>query len=82
MSMVPPIEVDTDRIANGKYHKLKEQIHRARTWQTVQRAIDAINCDLMMSPAMVEELLEYAQKRIVVVSEAMVVVKRRVRTEG
>ena len=69
--MVPPIEVDTDRIANGKYHKLKEQIHRARTWQTIQRAVDSINCDLLMSPSMVDELLDYAERRIMVVRQQM-----------
>lgn len=65
--MVPPIEVDSDAIANAKYQKLRDQIHRARTWQTVQRAIDAIQRDIVMSPLMCSELLDYADKRMPIV---------------
>jgi len=80
--MVPPIEVDTDALASAKEAKLREQIQRARTWQTVQRAIDAINCDMVMSPSVIDDLLGYAEKRIAVVSRAMVVAKRHGREEG
>lgn len=65
--MVPPIQVDSDAIANAKYQKLRDQIHRARTWQTVQRAIDTIQRDIVMAPFMCEELLEYAERRMPIV---------------
>lgn len=74
--MVPPLEVNLDAIAAVKAEKLRSQIHRARTWQTVQRAIDAINADVLLSPSVVEDLKTYAAKRIAVLRKCMVVSKR------
>lgn len=74
--MVPPLEVDLDAIAAVKAEKLRSQIHRARTWQTVERVLDAINADMLLSPSVAEDLKAYAEKRIAVVSKCMVVAKR------
>jgi hypothetical protein len=74
--MVPPIEVDTDAIAGAKEANLREQIHRARTWQTVERVVRAIDTDILLSPSVCEDLKAYAAKRIAVVTKCMVVAKR------
>jgi len=74
--MVPPIEVDLDAIAAAREAKLREQIHRARTWQTVERVVRAIDTDILLSPSVCEDLKAYAAKRISAVTKCMVVVKR------
>jgi hypothetical protein len=74
--MVPPIEVDTDAIAAAREAKLREQIHRARTWQTVERVVRAIDTDILLAPSVCEDLKAYAAKRIAVVTKCMVVAKR------
>ena len=74
--MVPPIEVDTDAIAAAREAKFREQIHRARTWQTVERVVRAIDTDMLLSPSVVDDLKAYAEKRIAVVTKCMVVAKR------
>jgi len=74
--MVPPLEVDLDSIAAVKAAKLRSQIHRARTWQTVERVVNAIDADILLSPSVVEDLKAYAAKRIAVVNNCIVVVSR------
>jgi hypothetical protein len=74
--MVPPLEVDLDSIAAVKAEKLRSQIHRARTWQTIERVVNAIDADILLSPSVVEDLKAYAAKRIAVVTKCMVVAKR------
>jgi hypothetical protein len=74
--MVPPIEVDTDAIAAAREAKFREQIHRARTWQTVERVVRAIDTDMLLSPSVADDLKAYAEKRIAVVTKCMVVAKQ------
>jgi hypothetical protein len=74
--MVPPIEVDADAIAAAKAAKLRDQIHRARTWQTIQRAIDSLESDMVLSPSMVNDIKDYASKRLQVIGSSRVVSKR------
>ena len=74
--MVPPLEVDSFAICASKAAKLRDQIHRARTWQTIQRVIDSLEADMVLSPMTISEIREYARKRLEVSGPSRVVAKR------
>ena len=74
-TVVPPIEVDLNAIADAKEAKFRDQIHRARSWQTIERVMRAIDADVLLSPSAVDDLLAYAKKRIASVSSGMRVAK-------
>jgi len=74
--MVPPLQVDAFAICAAKAAKLRDQIHRARTWQTIQRVIDSLESDIVLSPMNIFDIREYARKRLEVIGSSRVVSKR------
>ena len=74
--MAPPLQVDAGAICAAKAAKLRDQIHRARTWQTIQRAIDSLESDMVLSPMTISDIKEYASKRMEAIGSSRVVSKR------
>jgi hypothetical protein len=81
MPFAPPLEIDRGPLVAARVQSLRTVIGRAKTSQTVERAVERVKADAEIGKAARAELVRYASVRIATLGDGTVV-RRRYRKAG